>query len=60
MNELFVVLNIKEYLRYDKGGEELLRRIYSTFCCTKNNDIHKFLSSLTKVSKNSPSSTGGR
>lgn len=24
MNELFVVLNIKEYLRYDKGGEELL------------------------------------
>ena len=43
MNELFVVLNIKEYLRYDKGGEELLRRIYSTFCCTKNNDVHKFL-----------------
>ena len=57
MNELFVVLNIKEYLRYDKGGEELLRRIYFTFCCTKNNDIHKF---LTKVSKNSPSYTGGR
>lgn len=43
MNELFVMLNIKEYLRYDKGGEELLRRIYFTFCCTKNNDIHKFL-----------------
>ena len=43
MDETFVVLNIKEYLRYDKGGEELLMRIYSTFCCTKNRDVHKFL-----------------
>lgn len=43
MNEDFLILNIREYLRQGEGGEDLLRQVLSTFSCKKNVDVEKFL-----------------
>ena len=43
MNDDFLILNIREYLRQGESGENLLRQVFSTFSCEKNTDVERFL-----------------
>lgn len=43
MNEEFLILNIREYLKQGEGGEDLLRQVLSTFSCKRNTDVERFL-----------------
>lgn len=39
----FLILNIREYLRQGEDGEDMLRQVFSTFSCEKNEDVERFL-----------------
>ena len=39
----FLIVNIREYLRQGEDGEDMLRRVFSTFSCEKNADVERFL-----------------
>ena len=39
----FLILNIREYLRQGEDGENMLRQVFSAFCCEKNEDVERFL-----------------
>ena len=43
MNDEFLIINIREYLKQGKSGEDLLKQVFSTFSCEKNEDVEKFL-----------------
>ena len=43
MNNEFLILNIREFLRRGKDGEKELERIFSSFSCEMNSDVEKFL-----------------
>lgn len=43
MNNEFLILNIREYLKQGKDGEKELERIFSSFSCEMNSDVEKFL-----------------
>jgi hypothetical protein len=43
MNDRFLILNIREYLGTDGGGEDVLRQILSTYSCEINIDVERFL-----------------
>lgn len=43
MNDEFLILNIREYLKQGQDGEDLLRQSFSAFSCRKNIDVEKFL-----------------
>jgi hypothetical protein len=43
MNDDFLILNIREYLKTGESGVDLLRQIFSTFSCSKNTDVERFL-----------------
>lgn len=36
MNDEFLILNIREYLKQGQDGEDLLRQSFSAFSCRKN------------------------
>jgi hypothetical protein len=42
MNDNFLILNIREYLGANNGGEDLLRNIFSTYSCKINCDVERF------------------
>lgn len=43
MNDNFLILNIREYLKQGEVGENLLEWVFSTFSCHKNADVERFL-----------------
>ena len=43
MNDEFLILNIREYLKQGESGENILKQIFSTFSCSKNLDVERFL-----------------
>lgn len=43
MHDDFLILNIREYLRQGKSGEDLLQQVFSSFSCDKNSDVERFL-----------------
>lgn len=43
MNEDFLIVNIREYLKQSEDGENLLNQILSTFSCKRNHDVERFL-----------------
>lgn len=43
MNNEFLILNIREYLKQGKDEEKELERIFSSFSCEMNSDVEKFL-----------------
>lgn len=43
MNDDFLILNIREYLRQGENGEDMLGQVFSTFSCEKNTDVERFL-----------------
>ena len=43
MEDDFLVLNIREYIKMGKAGEDMLRRVFSSFKCEKNLDVESFL-----------------
>ena len=36
MEDDFLVLNIREYIKMGKAGEDMLRQVFSSFKCEKN------------------------
>lgn len=42
MEDDFLVLNIREYIKMGKAGEDMLRQVFSSFKCEKNLDVEKF------------------
>lgn len=43
MEDDFLVLNIREYIKMGKAGEDMLRQVFSSFKCEKNLDVESFL-----------------
>ena len=43
MEDDFLVLNIREYIKMGKPGEDMLRQVFSSFKCEKNLDVESFL-----------------
>lgn len=43
MEDDFLVLNIREYIKMEKAGEDMLRQVFSSFKCEKNLDVESFL-----------------
>ena len=43
MEDDFLVLNIREYIKMGKTGEDMLRQVFSSFKCEKNLDVESFL-----------------
>ena len=43
MEDDFLVLNIREYIKMGKAGEDMLRQVFSSFRCEKNLDVESFL-----------------
>lgn len=43
MKDEFLIINIREYLKQGEEGENLLKKILSTFSCEKNLDVERFL-----------------
>lgn len=43
MNDEFLIINIREYLRQGESGEDLLKQVFSTFSCERNADVERFL-----------------
>lgn len=43
MQDDFLILNIREYLRQGQSGEDLLQQVFSTFSCDRNSDVERFL-----------------
>ena len=43
MNDDFLMLNIREYLKQSEYGENILKQVFSTFSCDKNLDVERFL-----------------
>lgn len=43
MNDEFLILNIKEYLKLGADGEIMLHKIFSSFSCKLNSDVERFL-----------------
>lgn len=43
MEDDFLVLNIREYIKMGKAGEDMLRQVFSSFKCEKNLDVGSFL-----------------
>lgn len=43
MEDDFLVLNIREYIKMGKAGEDMLRQVLSSFKCEKNLDVESFL-----------------
>lgn len=43
MEDDFLVLNIREYIKMRKAGEDMLRQVFSSFKCEKNLDVESFL-----------------
>ena len=43
MNDDFLILNIREYLGKGDCGESVLKQVFSTFSCNKNEDVERFL-----------------
>ena len=43
MEDDFLVLNIREYIKMGKDGEDMLRQVFSSFKCEKNLDVESFL-----------------
>ncbi|WP_455720671.1 GNAT family acetyltransferase [Agathobacter sp.] len=43
MNDEFLILNIKEYLKLGTDGEIMLHQIFSSFSCKLNSDVERFL-----------------
>lgn len=41
MNDDFLILNIREYLKQEQDGEDLLRQSFSAFSCRKNIDAEE-------------------
>ena len=37
MNDEFLILNIREYLKQGESGENILKQIFSTFSCSIRN-----------------------
>lgn len=43
MEDDFLVLNIREYIKMGEAGENLLSKVFSSFKCKKNIDVESFL-----------------
>ena len=43
MQDDFLILNIREYLRQGQSGEDLLQQVFSAFSCDRNSDVERFL-----------------
>lgn len=52
MNDEFLILNIREYLRQGESGEDLLKQVFSTFSCERNEDVERFLLEQNFTKKN--------
>ena len=58
MEDDFLVLNIREYIKMGKAGEDMLRQVFSSFKCEKNLDVESFLTEQSiDFTKKNPSVT---